>query len=149
FHIPGRAAISGDTDTSTHSATIDAGRTILKYEVEDTVDGSGATTNMGVWEDQNEIYPNTDDYDSSTLGGLDLRGKNVRHHSFPTIHHIFDNEAGVTWKDTVPVLGIDVANCIVPTHLQSKIKAVRIYFVERNLQNSLILGQGLLLHGGQ
>ena len=33
---------------------------------------------MGFWQNVNEVYPSTDDYNSTSLGGLDLRGLKVR-----------------------------------------------------------------------
>lgn len=83
FHIPGREALAGDTDIITGDAEVDKLDTnVPKFRIRETalLDGT-----MGYWENDSEVYPDTDDFDSSSLGGLDLRGLPVRHHKFPEI----------------------------------------------------------------
>ena len=96
FHIPGRppveftdyAPASGDALTIYGQAK--------KFHLENTAltngDGTGI---MGYWENDNEIYPSDDEYngakdynDGTIVGGVDLRGLNIRHHKFPSINYL-------------------------------------------------------------
>ena len=71
FHIPGVAPDAADLLTSTEvgSELLDTGG-VPKYKVEDTIHSFNSTTKtgeMGVWINENETYPNTDDYNSIPL----------------------------------------------------------------------------------
>jgi hypothetical protein len=105
YHIPGREAItSGVTYTSEYlspgaatsevdgiSSTLKAvyAKTAKMYQFYDTtiVMPNSATRVMQYWENQNEFYPQNEDYEvwgaSDTKIG-DVHGLNVRHHHFPS-----------------------------------------------------------------
>lgn len=159
FHIPGRQANVGDKDPSPLGAS--NGITAKKYQIEDTSTFTGfdGTTqigrgSMGYWENQNEVYPNTSDFDGRTdytgvpiVGGEDLRGTPVRHHRFPSIATCKDRfyptntEYGRTELD---LLGIDVTNVIIPDEIRDKVQGWEIYYARRTNDNSTINGQSLL-----
>jgi hypothetical protein len=91
FHIPGRPALTGDTAviSGTGSADVDyLDSNVKNFQISETALNDGT---MGYWENESEFYPNTDDFDSTTLGGLDLRGLPVRHHKFPEIDLFAEN----------------------------------------------------------
>lgn len=132
FHIPGRAAVAGELGTSSLANAIDI--TAKKYQIEDTTNAIGATTNMGFWRNENELYPS---------GFPSLAGTNVRHHVFPSIskcknlHYSANSLYGVTQFD---VLGIDVSNVVIPSDIASQIEGWAIFYAKRDQSNSLNLG---------
>ena len=108
YHIPGRAAITVDDGSLVRKVGINnplAGSTAEDDDLEDPdlidltqnqgklfhfYDFSifGGANNMNFWENKNEFYPNTDDYDmidANDPGVVveDLKGSNVRHHHMP------------------------------------------------------------------
>jgi hypothetical protein len=105
YHIPGREAItSGVTYTSEYlspgaaTSEVDGISSTLKevyaktakmYQFYDTtiVMPNSATRVMQYWENQNEFYPQNEDYevwDASDTKIGDVHGLNVRHHHFPS-----------------------------------------------------------------
>lgn len=115
YHIPGRAAEGTERDSLTASQITDYDLTELNNEntlkqfhifnngVAAGVPFHGTTTptnnteavdesgnKMGYWENE-ELYPNDDNYDSSSLGGEDLRGTPIRYHRMPSIKSMLDN----------------------------------------------------------
>lgn len=144
YHIAGREPITSGTN---EIATVTAdGMTYTRFQVENTANRGGASTNMGYWQNANEIYPNDDQYDGSTVGGRDLRNQNVRHHRFPALDHLVDTHysgntaVGVT--DLVR-LGISVSNVNIPPAVQAKIKRWKIFFAKKDISNSLVIGSDL------
>ena len=77
FHIPGRSALSGDTDvlsaSGDYSQDMLLGSEVKKFQTRSTALSNGT---MGYWENESEIYPG--DFP-------DFAGENVRHHKFPGI----------------------------------------------------------------
>lgn len=142
YHIPGRPAVATETDTISTD-----GITHKRYQISDTNNAGGATTNMGYWENENEQYPNEDIYNGTSLGNPDLRGLNVRHHRTPTLGWLVanvysaDSTVGVT---RLPRIGIDVSGVVIPVDIQSQINRWQIYFAKKNSTNSIVLGSDLL-----
>ena len=101
FHIPGRAALPNDTDTLASSTDIDAldnGNAVKKFSVQETALADGT---MGYWENAEELYPDTDDFD--TANGVTtemLKGTPVRHHKFPEIRTIVADGEQYFHKET-------------------------------------------------
>jgi len=99
YHIPGRELDPGNSeDTSITSGNVrdKIGQDIFDWQInarKGTVSGDTGVLNTGFWENANEFYPNTDDYNvydvnSSGVGIVHaskptLRNKNVRHHRMP------------------------------------------------------------------
>lgn len=124
------------------------------------VDGSGYPTGaMGFWENANEIYPSTSDFDIwSNIGdtGNSLQGLNVRHHKFPSclvqsnsIGGILDlygtNPVSSYLQNNTAVLGISFNNVYVPPAIASKVQSIHFGFAKRNLNDMTILGEAVLL----
>jgi len=149
FHIPWNrlddAAITsaGYRDASTLASS--QGLAMKKFQIEDTTLISSANIgHMGFWENEDEYYPNTDDYDSTSLGGQNLKGKKVRHHRFPSIAWCKDNLYSTNdlyGLNHLDKLGIDINNVIIPTELLPFVKAWFISFAERTYDNSTVIGQ--------
>lgn len=98
YHIPGRAATTDEksffTDADENyvalSDNTSGGFTdVRKFRVNETALADGT---MGCWENEEELYPDTDDFD--TANGVTtemLKGTPVRHHKFPEIRTIVNN----------------------------------------------------------
>ena len=114
------------------------------------VNTSERTGDTGVWVNENEFYPNTDDFNSINIGGEDLRGQQVRHHKMPTLNQMkslfYSNEPeyGVTGLD---VLGIKANNVIIPAELIGVVTGYEVYYAKRDYSNVTILSQGLVING--
>lgn len=138
YHIPGRAPLTGEKD-----AVSNYGLSYTRFQVEDTI--PSLTTQMGYWENSNENYPNTSDFNNGT--GIDLRGLNVRHHRMPSLTYLSqntfsgDSTFGIT---TLPRLTLNVSNVVIPAGIQSQIKRWKIFYAKKSVDNSLTTGSDLL-----
>lgn len=153
FHIPGSALTASDLASSTTASA--EGLNAKKYQAEDTIPSFSASSKsgyMGKWQNTTELYPTTDDYDASGVGGENLKGQPVRHHRFPSIRWCKENlYAGETeyGKSKLDMLGISVENVIIPSEYASQVVGWEIFYAKRSLQNSTVLGQSLLLFGAR
>jgi hypothetical protein len=145
FHIPGRPPIAGDKDISDVSDinTNDLIPNQYVYQMENTADKVGALTNMGYWENENEEYPNVNDFNSTSLGGLDLRGQKIRHHRFPDLRSLRDSSPNVDTYGIYefPILSIVASNIVIPNHIANQIQGIKIYYAKRDIENMTCLGQ--------
>ena len=141
YHIPGRSEMPSESTTEDM-----AGLSYQRYQVRDTSSVPGAQTNMSFWKNTGEFYPNDPGFNGTSLGYEDLRGKNVRHHRFPTLqrlvneHYSGNTTVGVTH---LPRLGISVTNVQIPVEAQSQIKRWKIFYAKKDKGNSLVLGSDL------
>lgn len=141
-------------DNATDSTIASAESVVAKkFQVEDTIatfNAGAKECSFGTWKNATETYPNTADFDSSALGGEDLRNTPVRHHRFPSVKWCKENfyagepEYG---KSMLDMLGISVENVIIPAEYASDIIGWEIYYAKRSVGNSTVLGQSLLLFG--
>lgn len=139
FHIPGRDFVGLDVVDSSLAITQGlpgrGGNNPKVFEYEDTTDQVGASTNMGFWENDTEVYPS---------GFPDFAGEKVRHHKFPSIEKL----RGTTYvanssygRSQLDQLTIDVTNVNIPANIQSKIQGWKIVYAKRDINNSTILDQ--------
>lgn len=128
-------------------------------------------TGMGHWENESEIYPDTNDFDiwrvlndGSASKSIDstLRGLNVRHHkmpgnkgsysyikrgdsSFPNIDSDqVDKDEYREFLETVRILGVRMDRIKIPKVILKQVQGYKIYFAKRTQVNKTILGQSLL-----
>lgn len=184
YTIPGRASLTIDT-SSKHSViasvadetalvssltTIPGQEEYLQpiidnipnakfYQVYNTANNSAANVNMGFWENEDEQYPNTDDFDSSAIGGLDLRTVNVRHHRFPNLSDpdvntltgvgtATSNEYVRPTQKTVRILGLKFKNLsnVFTQDIIDQIQGYQIYYATRNENNRIVLAHTSPIH---
>lgn len=152
FTIPGPAATASDLAISTVATAGGVGNAFV-YETEDSITTYTAPDFTGIcgpYLNKTELYPITDDFDSTAIGGENLKGTQVRHHKFPSLKWCRENlysleqEYGVTKLDT---LGIKALNVIIPTEYQDLIVGYEILYAKRTVQNMTEYGQSLLLYG--
>jgi hypothetical protein len=138
--------------------TIDSNNSKVFHAIA-TNDNPLADTNMGYWENRDEIYSNTNkwitlDATSTPIPGKDFQGQNVRHHKFPEAynHDITTLTPNLpksihpsnTNYNVVNLLGIKLSDVVIPDELVSKVKKINIYYAKRDLNNRTVLGQALL-----
>lgn len=132
------------------------------YQYLDTSIATGST--MGYWENQNELYPNTDDFDIWETDSVGtpvqvgtLRGKNVRHHKMPSNHnvlysHVIPNTDystpnvtisgnSVVFEESVRILGVALSNIRIPKFILQQIQGYKVYYAKRTQANKTIIGQ--------
>lgn len=109
YTIPGRVLnVGDDTDisgTDVDIAELDPGNPVPKFRVLETAVVTTTTADpnkpanannlegdFGFWENEDEEYPNISSFDSSSIGGSDLRTQKVRHHKFPSQNLLINNQ---------------------------------------------------------
>ena len=110
---------------------------------------TGTQCKPAFWENEDEVYPNNDEYDSTldydgttSLSTVDLRGQKVRHHRMPDISWLRDNfysaddEYGYNKLDTLSLI---VKNLKIPTIYKEEIQGFKFFFAKKTPENSLIL----------
>jgi len=152
FTIPGVQLTAADSATSTVGTT-GALASGLVYEVEDTIttfSASGFYGVPGAYANKTELYPDTDDFDSSMLGGEDLRNQPVRHHKMPSLRwckeHLYSADADYG-KTKLDLLGIRALNIQIPVQYANLIDGYEILYAKRTTQNMTVYGQDLVLYG--
>lgn len=153
FHIPGPAAIPADIALSAVAITGGVGNAFV-YEAEDTISTFSIpdlTGIPGVYLNKTELYPLTQDFDSSAIGGENLQGTQVRHHKMPSqkwCKEVLYSAETTYGTKKLDLLGIKALNIIIPPEYQSLITGYEILYAKRTVQNMTEYGQGLLLYGG-
>lgn len=113
-----------------------------------------SATGMGYWENANEEYPSTDDWDvwdvSAGTGfntGRTLRSAKVRHHRFPDnfSNTFFD---GTDTDNNATALGFQLTNVKIPNDLAAEVIGFKVYYAKRTDNNKTILDQGQFIYQG-
>jgi hypothetical protein len=145
YPIAGRPAVAGETDTITNY-----GLTYRRFQIDNTSNAGGALTNLGYWENSNELYPDDAAYDGSGLGNYNLRNQPVRHHRMPTYDYLANvvyAGDGSIGKTTLPRILLNVTNVVIPADVQAHIKRWKIFYAKKTVNNSLFAGSDLLQFG--
>lgn len=139
-----------------------------KYQYLDT--SIAAQLSTGYWENENEFYPNTDDFDiwsvdnnGAPIQTGTMRGTHVRHHKMPSNHntlysHVVPNvdhsTPGVTangktvrFEEAVRILGVELSNIRIPKFILQQIQGYKVYYAKRTQGNKTIIGQSGLHPG--
>lgn len=152
FHIPGRAPLPTETDIVTATDITNAGLPIIlqNYKRFQIFDTSLHGVRFGYWENENETYPNTEDFNSTSIGGEDLRNTPIRYHRVPSKDNLpYSNYTNYGSSDINVdryVINTKVSNfhTIVPQNIKDQIQGYRISYVKRTLNNSLIFTNSLM-----
>ena len=118
FHIPGRVIPTAQNIPSTDDDELEVYASAKQWHMKDysgIVDHTVSANSMGVWENENEYYPNNNeydgryDYDNVNLGTVDLRNQRVRHHRFPSLRGLQDNGVSMFIKEDTTVNNVDIS----------------------------------------
>lgn len=112
LHIPGRKgtpeekAVLSDTEIQSYNLNYSEflGKGYKSFHFNNTgiINDNNAT--FGYWENEN-LYPDKERYNSSSLGGEDLRGTPIRYHRFPSLDNI--DATSVFNNNSVIIGGLD------------------------------------------
>jgi len=132
------------------------------YHAFPTGNNSNAASRMGFWQNENEYYSTTDNWDRKNAQGetygSSFKGQKVRHHRFPhaskeasttnSMFHFHQNGGGVTPNqyEQINNLGAKLTSIVIPVEFQGKIKKINTYYAKRTNSNKTILGQSIALH---
>lgn len=111
------------------------------------------TGTFGYWENEDEVYPTTSDFDSSGIGGEDLRGTPVRHFRFPSItkcrtgFYSGNTQYGLDHLDTLSVIVSSFPT--IDSDILDQIEGFQIMYAQRSYANQLVLGNDLILNGAR
>jgi hypothetical protein len=151
FVIPGPTPDPSDFNQE-GEASYGGGLVAKVYQTADTIRtfNTGAKTGIcGVWVNEHETYPDTDDYDASAIGGLNLRNQPVRHNRMPSIRWCKENfyaNNSDYGKSKLDLLGIQVSNIVIPAQFQNRLDGgYEIYYAKRSVNNSTVVAQSALL----
>jgi len=110
------------------------------------------TSQLGYWENENETYPNTDDWDIYSLDANGngvyrdtLKTKKVRHHKMPEPE--IKNSASSKYLDSgnvgakANVVALQLTNIPIPANVKNKIAGYKIYYAKKDQKNTLVLAQ--------
>ena len=138
----------------------------LTYQYLDTSMHVNQTT--GYWENKNETYPDSSDFDVFTVdgGGIpqytgSIRNLKVRHHKMPSNHNTlfstlvantnFSNPplgsaatstiSKTTFRETVRILGFRLANLKIPKFILQQVQGYKVYYAKRSQGDRTIIGQ--------
>lgn len=152
FVAIGPEALNNETVPSTE-ATAGGGTSVAKFKVEDTIpyyDYPTKTGGFGIYLNDTETYPDTPEFDSTSIGGTNLRGKLVRHHKTPSQRWCFTNfylSDSTYGKNRLDLLGFRALNVRIPNKYKDLIDGYEIGYAIRNVGNMTNYGQSALLHG--
>jgi hypothetical protein len=124
------------------------------YHSRYTQENPNATSDLGYWENQDETYPDNDNFlvkNSDDVQVGDLRGQKVRHHKMPDYKYstpdtanksdfLYDQEL-----DEVQTITLTLSDIPVPDHLAPIIQGFKFYFAKRSEDNYTVAGQTLLM----
>lgn len=126
---------------------------VPRYKVEDRIpyyDPLNFTGGCGPWQNNTETYPDTIDFDATSIGGENLRGKVVNHYKMPSLlftkNNLYptDGSFGVTNLD---LLGVRAINVRIPAKYNGIIDGYEIGYAIRTVGNRTIQGQSSVLEG--
>jgi len=131
-----------------------------------------AGNQMSFWENEDERYPDTEDFDRytvNTTGDIlntgDIRDRRVRHHKMPpnkNLTHSFVDSLntngvnldlfgqsttfnGLTLDEEVKILGVRFSNIPIPDFIKNQVQGFKIYYAKRTQQEKSIIGQSIVM----
>lgn len=153
YHLPGLPLLPQYSGNSTEAVAGGETAAVPKHKVEDCIPFFDTVTKTGVcgsWVNEVEQYPDHEEFDSTTVGGANLRNQNVMHHRMPSLRWCKNNlyanvpEYGKTKLDG---LTLEVQNLSLPDEYDTLIDGYELLYAKRTPNNMTVYGQAPLLHG--
>ena len=169
LHIPGRQgtpqekAVLTDEEIKNYNLNYSEflGKGYKSFHFNNTGTISDNSATFGYWENES-LYPNKDRYDSSSLGGEDLRGTPIRYHRFPSLDNI--DATSVFNNNSVIIGGLDTKtassssigktirfnlklinfNDVFPEEIRKQLQGYEVVFEKRQRGGTYIEQHGLL-----
>jgi hypothetical protein len=159
FHIPGDEATGTDRNNLTPAQTAEYNLNFASgYKQFHLINKGIATINnnsankFGYWENE-ETYPNNDNFNSTSVGGQDLRNTNIRYHRMPGIDSIININGSSFVANRDPegqrayyrlYVTMENFNTVVPQHIKNQIQGYRLCIIKRNTGTSYVVGNWVL-----
>lgn len=163
YHIPGRKALAGENAVLTDAQLTALGLNFPKYMNKNYKEfhfkNRGYSDYRGVqfgyWENE-DGYPVKDDYNSTSVGGEDLRGAPIRYHRIPAIDstisthkpkatNVIDDKLGY-----MPRFKLEIANfdTVIPLDIRKKLQGYEVVIEKRTKGGTYIETNGYLYTAG-
>ena len=169
LHIPGRQgtpqekAVLTDAEIKNYNLNYSEflGKGYKSFHFNNTGTISDNSATFGYWENES-LYPDKDRYDSSSLGGEDLRGTPIRYHRFPSLDNI--DTTSIFNNNSVIIGGLDTKtassssigktirfnlklinfNNVFPEEIRKQLQGYEIVFEKRQRGGTYIEQHGLV-----
>lgn len=169
LHIPGRKgtpeekAVLTDAEIKNYNLNYSEflGKGYKSFHFNNTGTISDNSATFGYWENES-LYPDKDRYNSSSLGGEDLRGTPIRYHRFPSLDNI--DATSVFNNNSVIIGGLDTKtasfssigktirfnlklinfNDVFPEEIRKQLQGYEVVFEKRQRGGTYIEQHGLL-----
>ena len=169
LHIPGRQgtpqekAVLTDEEIKNYNLNYSEflGKGYKSFHFNNTGTISDNSATFGYWENES-LYPDKERYDSSSLGGEDLRGTPIRYHRFPSLDNI--DATSVFNNNSVIIGGLDTKtassssigktirfnlklinfNDVFPEEIRKQLQGYEVVFEKRQRGGTYIEQHGLL-----
>ncbi len=124
------------------------GENSLNYRTNPTPRTFNSTLKTGAmcaWRNENEVYPDNEYFDATSIGGLNRRGQPVCHHRLPSIRwckanlYAADSNYGRTYLDQLQLV---VTNVAIPPG--TDIVGYELLYAQRGPANALVQGQSVM-----
>ena len=169
LHIPGRKgtpeekAVLSDAEIKSYNLNYSEflGKGYKSFHFNNTGTISDTSATFGYWENES-LYPDKERYDSSSLGGENLRGTPIRYHRFPSLDNI--DATSVFNNNSVLIGGVDTKtslsssigktirfnlelinfNDVFPEEIRKQLQGYEIVFEKRQRGGTYIEQHGLV-----
>ncbi len=174
LHVPGRApgntsftlAVGSETDLITdfiannpayqvlleQDTTVNPDVKMFHTRDNFTLDGGGTSGTMSYWENDSEFYPDEDCWDikdeNDVVVGA-LRDEKIRHHKIPCLNSIGLVAGWAVGGGVFKGVKVGVRNLYLPPEVEEHIQGFKIYYAQRNSNNSAVLGMDNFMFGAQ
>lgn len=165
YHIPGREAVSNETDSATGDLVTQLSdeidnlpdyRNFHLYSTPESSTGMAYWDNSGAVGEEGELYPENDENwqvwtvnqlgEGHQLGNKTLEGQPVRHHHFPD-YYASPHFTGTINDEHATVLGFKIEDLKLPSDVLSSIVGIKFYYAKPSDTNNRIIDQGFLHEG--
>lgn len=144
-NLPTQVGYTAGTSYLTEDFGLSTGN-VKYFQTRDTCTWETTSGKMGYWENENEEYPPTSDWEIWNATGKigTLEGGKVRHHKFPSNSFVKktiyngDSQYGMTKIDK---LGIKLEDVYLPAEVVSTVNKIIICQAKRDFNNSLVVAQ--------
>ena len=151
FHIPGIKVVDFAISKVENSIANNDLASIIEMDINDIKnymlyqEEGHFDTDMRMWQNSNEFYPDTDDFDIFTVDGSGnpvdtgntLRSKNVRHHKVPNLvaYARKDTPENILDTDNIVRFGIRLRDIPIPNDLRPLITGFSVSYAKRSYKN--------------
>lgn len=154
YHVPGQVPIPSDMDISAEAAYGELSARV--FEVQDTIrtwSAAQMTGTAGTWINADETYPDTPDFDATSIGGPNLRNQPTMHHRMPSLRwckqNLYQSNSNYG-KDQLDLLGLKISNIIIPAQYQDQLDGgYEIYYAKRSINNSTVIAQSAWMYAAR